>query len=72
LPLFLSAVFFPLMQSYTIYGELLGGRKLFNIQVKYTTLNRILSIFAVLLAVVVTRNLGWLIFAYLFANTLLN
>jgi O-antigen/teichoic acid export membrane protein len=71
-PLFLCAIFLPLMQASSIYGSLLGGRKLFSYQVKYSTLSQFISVGSVVLALFLTKNLIWIVFVYLFSHTLVN
>jgi O-antigen/teichoic acid export membrane protein len=71
-PLFLSALFLPLMQASQIYAALLGGRKLFSYQVKYSTATRLFSVATMIAALFLTNNLIWIIAVYLVSNTLAN
>src|SRR3989344_3177937 len=43
IPLLISAAFLPLMQASQVYGGFLMGRRLFNIEVQYSTLTQIIS-----------------------------
>ena len=43
IPLLISATFLPLMQASQVYKDLLIGKKLFDIQTKYSTLSQIIS-----------------------------
>jgi O-antigen/teichoic acid export membrane protein len=72
LPLVMIAVFLPLMQSSSIYSSFLTGRKIFNIQVKYTTINNVFATAVMITAIFVTKNLFWLIAIYLISHTSLN
>lgn len=72
LPLFLSAIFLPLLQSSNIYITFLNSRKLFSQQAKYTLINRLFFIVGILLTLFLTQKIIWIVFAYLFFNTLIN
>ena len=72
IPLFLIAIFLPLMQASQIYGSLLIGRKFFSSQARYSSISRILSVSAIIIALFLTKNLTWLIAIYLISNTALN
>lgn len=71
-PLLISAAFLPLMQASQIYSSFLMGRKLFNIEVKYSTLSQIISAAASILVLFTVKNIFWLIAAYFVSRTLLN
>ena len=64
------AVFLPLMDSFDIYQTIFNGRKLFDIQVKYASSIRILSVGAMITALFFTKNLFLIIFVYFFSYTL--
>jgi len=72
IPLFLCAVFLPLMETSQIYISLLGGKKLFSYQVKYSAISRILSVTAMIAVLFLTDNLIWIITVYFISNTLIN
>ena len=72
IPLLISAIFLPLMQASGVYGSFLTGRKLFNIQVKYSSLSQVISIGAMIAALFLTKNLFWLIAVYFVSHTFLN
>ncbi len=72
IPLLITAVFLPLIQASGIYGSFLLGRKLFNIQVKYSVLTRIISVLSLILTLFLTKNLFWLIAVYFISNAFLN
>ena len=63
------AVFLPLIESFDIYNAVLNGLKLFDVQVKYTSLIRILSVSAIIIILFFTKNLFLIIFAYFFSYT---
>jgi len=64
------AVFIPLIDSFDIYQTIFSGRKLFDVQVKYASLVRILSTSAIVFALFLTKNLFLIIFIYFFSYTL--
>jgi len=72
IPLFLCALFLPLMQATQIYISLLHGRKLFSWATKFGSMTRILSTASMVGALLLTNSLIWIMFAYLFINTLIN
>ena len=72
IPLLISAVFLPLMLASGIYVSLLTGRKLFNIQVKYSALSQVISAGALIAALFLTKNLFWLIAVYFVSHTFSN
>lgn len=64
------AAFLPLMDSFNIYRAVLSGRKLFNIQVKYSILIRFFSVAALIIALFLTKNLFLILFIYFLSYTL--
>ena len=72
IPLLISAIFLPLMLASQVYGSFLVGRKLFNFQVKYSSLSQIISVGAMISALFLTKNLFWLIAVYFVSHTFLN
>ncbi|MCP6718262.1 MAG: oligosaccharide flippase family protein [Patescibacteria group bacterium] len=72
IPLFISAIFLPLMLASQVYGGFLVGKKLFDIQVKYNTLSQIVSAGTLIGALFLTKNLFWLITIYFVSRTFLN
>lgn len=72
IPLLISATFLPLMQASQVYKDLLIGKKLFDIQTKYSTLSQIISSGIIIVVLFLTKNLFWLIAAYLVSYTFLN
>ena len=72
IPLLLAAIFAPLMQASGIYGNFLLGKKLFNIQVKYSTLTKIITTLSLIFTLFLTKNLFCLIAIYFVCNAFLN
>jgi O-antigen/teichoic acid export membrane protein len=72
IPLLIAAAFLPLMQASQVYGSFLTGKKLFNAEVKYTTLAQIISTAASILILFTVKNVFWLIASYFISRTLLN
>ena len=72
IPLLISAVFLPLMQASGVYGSFLTGRKLFNIETKYSIVRQIIFVGAMVTTLFLTKNLFWLIAVYFASNTFLN
>lgn len=72
IPLLIMAIFLPLWQASGIYGSFLEGKKLFNVQVKYSTINQILSAGAIIATLFITKNLLWLVVAYFASHTFLS
>jgi len=75
---FLAAgFFFPFMETSLSYLSYLAGKKLFNVQVKYSTLSQIISTLIIIITLFLTKNLSQstvliaLILAYFSTNTIL-
>ncbi len=72
IPLLISAIFLPLMHASQIYASFLSGRKLFGFGVKYSTLSQVISTAALIITLFLTKNIFWMVAAYLITNTLSN
>jgi O-antigen/teichoic acid export membrane protein len=72
IPLLISAASLPLMLASGIYVNFLTGKKLFNIQVKYSTIAQIFADIAIITALFLTKNLFWLIAVYFVSRTFAN
>ncbi len=72
IPLLISAIFLPLMQASRIYGNFLGGKKLFKIAAKYSIISQIIFVVATVFTLFLTKNLFWLIAVYFVSNTFSN
>jgi len=71
IPLLISAAFLPLMNASRIYLSFLEGKKLFDIQTKYSTLNQIVFVVIMITTLLFTKNPFWLIAVYLASHTIL-
>lgn len=67
----IAAIFFPIMQSMTSYLSYLTGKKLFGIQVKYSTLTQVLSTISIIITLFLTKSLIILVLVYFSSNTIL-
>jgi len=72
IPLLLTAIFFPLMEASQISLCFLSGKKMFNVQARYTIINQIFIVVVTLGTLFLTKNLLWLVVAYLISRTTLN
>lgn len=72
IPFLIAAVFAPLMWASQIYARFLMGRKLFNFQIKYSVLNHIIAIGAMIVTLFFTNNLFLLIAVHFAFKTFLN
>lgn len=69
LPLVVVAVFLPLLNASHVFTAFLGGKKLFGVQIRYTVFSQIISVGTMIAALMLTKNLLWLITVYFVANT---
>jgi O-antigen/teichoic acid export membrane protein len=67
----IAAMFFPFMEPFASYLSYLGGKKLFGVQVKYSTLTQIISSICTIIALFSTKNLIILVLVYFASNTIL-
>ncbi len=67
----IAAIFFPLMESSSLYLSYLGGKKLFGIQMKYSTLTQIIAAFAIIITLFFTQSIIALTAIYFLSNTLM-
>jgi O-antigen/teichoic acid export membrane protein len=67
----IAGVFFPLMESTTLYLSYLGGKKLFGIQVKYSTLSQIIATVVIIITLFFSKSLIVLVLMYFLSNTIL-
>lgn len=72
LPLIITAVFLPLMQASRVYSGFLAGRRLFDVGARYNMATDVISVGVMLATLLITKNVFWLIAAYLISNTFLN
>ncbi|MDP2947731.1 MAG: oligosaccharide flippase family protein [Nanoarchaeota archaeon] len=67
----IAGVFFPLMESTTLYLSYLGGKKLFGVQVKYSTLAQIIATLAIIITLFFSKSLIIIVLIYFLSNTLI-
>ena len=72
IPLLISAIFLPLWQASTIYRGFLTSKKLFDVNVKYSTLTSIIYVSVMTVTLFLTKNIYWLVLSYFASNTFLN
>ena len=72
IPLFLMAIFLPIMYASQIYNSFLFGKKLFSKGIKYSAIIKIISTMILICVLFLTKNLIFLIFAWLASYTILN
>jgi len=65
----IAAIFFPLMVSSKIYLSYLTGKKLFGIQVKYSTISQIIAAISIIITLFLTKSLIILVLVYFLSNT---
>lgn len=67
----IASVFFPTMETMGSYLSYLIGKKLFGIQVKYSTLTQIIAAISIIITLFLTKNLIILVLIYFLSNTIL-
>lgn len=67
----IAAIFFPFMESASIYLSYLTGKKLFKPEVIYSSLTQIISSIVIIITLFLTKNIIILILAYFLSNTIL-
>lgn len=65
------AIAFPWYSISGYYGEILSGKKKFDVQTKYYSLYSLLSSITILLAVIFTKNVFWIIFAFAVSDAII-
>ena len=65
----IAGLFFPFMETSISYLSYLAGKKLFGIQVKYSTLSQIISALIVIITLFLTNNLIILTLVYFLSNS---
>ncbi len=68
----ITALFVPFAESLDIYNSFLFGKKLFSIQSKYNLINILITLVLTTGAIVLTKNIYWIVFAYFFSITVPN
>ena len=70
IPLFIGAVFLPIMDSLSLYSEVLQGKSDFKRFTKFFVASQVLTTICLLTTIFLTKNLYILIFAYFLSWTL--
>ena len=65
------AISFPWYSISLYYGGILSGKKQFNVQTKYYAVYSLLSSIAILSAVIFTKNVFWIIFAFAVSDAII-
>ncbi|MFH1997251.1 MAG: oligosaccharide flippase family protein, partial [Patescibacteria group bacterium] len=65
------SIFLPFMDSFTVYGSLLNGRKLFKVSTKYQIITQIIAVAIMIGALFLSGNLFIILLAYFISWTLL-
>jgi len=66
----IAAVFLPFMDSFTLYGAFLEGKKLFDISTKYKIFTQIVSVVTLIITLFLTKDIFFVLFAYFIPYTL--
>ena len=67
----IAAIFLPFMDSLSIYGSLLTGRKLFDVSTKFSIVSQLISVAIMVSVLFLTNNIFLIVFAYFIFHTLL-
>lgn len=67
----IATVFLPLMDSLNLYGSLLNGRKLFDINTKFAIITQIIAVAIMVLVLFLTNNIFLVVFTYFISHALL-
>ena len=62
------ALAFPMYSISGYYGSILSGKKKFDIQTKYFTIYSLISAIAIITAVVISKNVFWIILAFILSD----
>jgi O-antigen/teichoic acid export membrane protein len=72
IPILISAAILPIFNASGIYNSFLNGKKIFNYQIKYSSLSQFIYSLTLVVVLLATKNLFWMIAAYLISRTVLN
>ncbi len=64
-------IFSPLVNSFAVYGDYLAGKKRFDLQTKYGLLKNLLLASAMIVGILLTKNVIYLILIYFLSQTIL-
>lgn len=68
----IAAAFLPFMDALGLHSAYLSGKKMFGLNVRLGTIGQVSSIFLMIAAIWLTRNLHLIIFSYFASNTFFN
>lgn len=68
----ITALFVPFFESFDMYNSLLWGKKLFDVQTKYNVIKKVISFFAVIITILLTKNIFIILAVYLLSTTIPN
>lgn len=68
----ITAAFVPMMDSFKIYGSYLSGKKLFKYSSIYGSIINIFRVVSLFVALLLTKNIIFIVLIYFVSNTLIN
>ncbi len=68
---FLSALFVPPLNAFTVFIPLLNGRKHFQLSAQYETIVQIVAATSIIVTVLATDTVGWVLLSYFVSYTLM-
>ncbi|MCH7974062.1 MAG: oligosaccharide flippase family protein [Bacteroidetes bacterium] len=68
----IASIFIPFRDSLSLYQSFLGGKKMFKKMSRYTIISNIVAAASLMAALFLTRNILFLVFAYLAPRIILN
>lgn len=72
IPILISAALLPFFNASGLYSSFLNGKKIFDSQIKYSSLSQFFYSLILIIVLLTTKNLFWMIAAYLISRTILN
>ncbi len=72
LSLGIVAIFIPFIESFDVYNSLLFGKRKFDTQTKYNVIKKISSFIAIILVILLTKNLYIILFTYFLSSLIPN
>ena len=68
----LICIFVPFSESFLLFSSLLSGKKLFRIASQFSIISQLLLTLSIFITILLTDSIIYIIFVYLFINTLLH
>ena len=65
------AFLFPWYSISGYYGAILSGKKRFDIQTKYFTIYSLVTSIAIIISILITKNIFWIIFAFILSDAII-